>query len=147
LWASGSLRIPERIGPMSTKSGQRVSYRSMSVLALVVGVICIALQFIPGWELISFMLSVAVLGGLIGAGNSYEEQDRQQLGRSYKTAFEWLLLVMMAVYALIEFAKWLSIAEGSVMLLDGHWPGFVLALMCVLMGLAGFQRRSSESST
>jgi hypothetical protein len=131
---------------MSTKNGQRVSYRSMSILALSVGVICIALQFVQGWELLIFMLSIAVLGGLMGVSNTYEEQDRQQLGRSYKTVFEWLLLVMMAAYAFIEIAKWLSIAEGAVALLNVHWPGFVLAMMCALMGLAGFQRKNGEGS-
>jgi hypothetical protein len=129
---------------MSTKSVQRVSYRSMSLLALIVGIVCIVFQFVPGWELLSFMLSVAILGSLIGASNSYEEQDRQQLGQSYKNVFEWLLLVMMAVYAFIELAKWLSGSEGAVTLLNGHWPGFVLAVMCALMGFAGFQRRNKE---
>lgn len=125
---------------MCTKNVRSVSYRFMSILALTVGVICIAIQFLPGWEILSFMLSVAVLGGLIGGSNGYEEQDRQQLRRSYKTAYEWLLLVVMAAYAFIEFSKWLPI-EKTVVFINGHWPGLILAMMCALMGIAGFQKK------
>lgn len=116
----------------------------MIVLALITGLFGIALQFMPGWEIISFMLSVAVLGGLIGGSNGYEERDRQQLGRSYKTAYEWLLLTIMAAFAFLELSKWLTI-EGMVIFFNGHWPGLILATMCFLMGLAGFQKtRSGE---
>jgi hypothetical protein len=89
--------------PMSTKNERRVNYHFMIVLALSVGVFCIVFQFMPGWELLSFMLSVAVLGGLIGGNNGYDDQDRQQLGRTYKTAYEWLLLILLAAYPSSSF--------------------------------------------
>jgi hypothetical protein len=49
----------------------------------------------PDFEFFSFFLSVPVLGGLISGSSGYEEQDRQQLRRSYKPAYEGLLLIIM----------------------------------------------------
>ena len=124
---------------MSIKNESKVSYQSMAILALIVGLLCIVLQFIPGWELLAFMLSVAVFGGLVGGSRAYDERDRQQLGRSYKTAYEWLLLVVMAAYALIELSQWLHM-EAAAVFLNGHWPGLMIAAMCALMGIAAFRQ-------
>ena len=119
----------------------------MSILALIIGGIGILLQFMSGWEFFTFFLSVPVLGGLIGGNGGYEEQDRQQLCQSYKTAYEWLLLVIMAAYAFIELSKWLDPTNGAFNFLNGHWCGLMFAVMCALMGIAGIQGKSSERST
>ena len=131
---------------MSIKNVRRVNYRTMLVLALIAGGFSIAFQFMPDGEILSFMLSVSALGGLIAGSKDYEERDRQQLRQSYKTAYEWLLLAIMAAYAFIVLFRWLTIMEGVVIFLNGHWPGLVISIMCLLMGLAGFQRTGSESS-
>lgn len=131
---------------MNIRTRPRADYRFMRTLAVLVGLIAIVLQFLPGWELLSFMLSLAVLGGLIGGTDSYEEPDRQQLARSYKTAYEGLLLVMMAALACLEFLRLLPILPEAVNRVNGHWPGLVIATMCVLIGLAGFQRRGGSGS-
>ena len=127
---------------MNTKKRRVVGYQAMIILAVVVGVFGILFQFMPGWEFLSFLLSVVVLGGLIGGSKDYEERGRQKLERSYKTTIEWLLLIIMAAYAFIELSRWLPI-DGAVMFLNGHWPGFVLAMMCLLMGIAGFRKGSA----
>ena len=119
----------------------------MSILAIIVGGIGIILQFMPDWEFFTFFLSVPVLGGLIGGNSGYEEQDRQQLRQSYKTAYEGLLLVIMFAYAFIELSKWLAPTNGAFNFLNGHWCGLMFAVMCALMGIAGIQGKSSERST
>jgi hypothetical protein len=131
---------------MNIKTGRSVNYHTMIVLALIAGVFGIAFQFMPDGELLSFMLSVAALGGLIGGSNDYEERDRHQLKQSFKTAYEWLLLVMMAVYAYIMLSRWLTMMDGVVIFLNSHWPGLVISIMCLLMGLAGFHRTRSEGA-
>jgi len=131
---------------MNIKTGRRVNYHTMNVLALIAGVFGIAFQFMPDGESLSFMLSVAALGGLIGGSNDYEERDRQQLKQSFKTAYEWLLLAIMAVYAYIILSRWLIMIDGAVIFLNSHWPGLIISFMCLLMGLAGFQRTSREGS-
>jgi hypothetical protein len=131
---------------MNIKNEQRMSYRSMIVLALFAGGLGIVLQLMPDGELLAFMLSVAVLGALMGGSNAYNERDRQRLRQSYKTAYEWLLLAIMAIYAFIVFSRWLSIIEGVAIFFNNHWPGLVISMMCIFMGMAGLQRIRSESS-
>jgi uncharacterized membrane protein (DUF4010 family) len=123
-----------------------VTYRSILVLAVVVGVAGIALQFLPDFELITFMLALAVLGGLVGGAESYEERGRQQLDRSYKTAFEWMLLVVLIAYALVELSDWVGIFEGAAQFLNAHWPGLMVSFMCGLLGIAGLRRQSIETT-
>ena len=127
------------------KNERSVNYRTMSVLALIAGGFGIAVQFMPDGEILAFMVSTAALGGLIGGSNAYNERDRQQLGQSYKIAYEWLLLTIMFAYAFIVFSRWLSILEGLAIFLNSHWPGLVISVMCMLMGMAGFQRIRSFS--
>jgi hypothetical protein len=131
---------------MDKKNKFKVSYRSMSILAIIVGGFGIIFQFMPDWEFFSFFLSVPVLGGLISGSSGYEEQDRQQLRKSYKIAYEGLLLVIMVAYAFIESSKWLAPATGAFNFLNAHWCGLIFAVMCALMGIAGIQGKNSEGS-
>ena len=132
---------------MKIKNGRRVNYRTMNVVALIAGGLGIAFQFMPDGGILSFMVSVGALGGLIGGNKDYEERDRQQLKHSYKIAYEWLLLAIMAVYAFILISKWLTNMEGAVVFLNSHWPSLIISIMCLLMGIAGFYRTRSEGST
>jgi hypothetical protein len=131
---------------MNTKNRRRVNYHTMIVLALVAGVFGIVFQFMPDGGSLSFMVSVVALGGLVGGSKDYEERDRQQLRRSYKTAYEWLLLAVMVAYAFILISSWLNIMEEAVIFLNSHWPGLIISVMCLLMGIAGFHRTRSEDS-
>jgi hypothetical protein len=132
---------------MKITNGRRVNYQTMIVVALIAGGLGIVFQFLSDGEILSFMVSVSALGGLIGGSKGYEERDRQQLRQSYKTAFEWLLLAIMTVYAFLMLSSWLTILEGAVIFLNSHWPGLIIPLMCLLMGIAGFSRTRIEGST
>lgn len=118
----------------------------MLVLAIIAGTFGIAIQFMPDGELLAFMVSSAALGGLIGGANAYNEREHQELLQSYKTAYEWLFLVIMVTYALIVLSRWLNIMPEVVIFINSHWPGLVIAMMCLLMGTAGLQQRHNESS-
>ncbi len=131
---------------VNTNNRRLVSYRTGIILALVAGAFGIAVQFLPDGELLSFMVSCAALGGLIGGANAYNEQERQQLSRSYKTAYEWLLLAIMTAYALIVLSSWWNTIAGVASFINRHWPGLAIAMMCLLMGMAGFQRNRAESA-
>jgi hypothetical protein len=133
-----------KVQMMNKKNERKVSYRSMIIMAIIVGVFGILLLFIQGWEFFSYFLTLPVLGGLIGGSKDYEERDRQQLERSYKTTVEWLLLLSMAAYAFVEFSKWLHFFEGTLIFMNGHWPSIILSSICFFMGISGFQRTHSE---
>ena len=123
-----------------------VTYRFMIIFAIVVGIIGIAILFLPDSDLLSFMLTLAFLGGLIGGENSYDEQDRQRLQQSYKPAFEWLLLVLLAAFAFIACSKWFGIGGGVIIFLNSHWPSLIVSVMCILLGIAGYQKLVGEGS-
>jgi hypothetical protein len=138
--------MAERMARVNTNQGRRVSYRTGVILALIAGASGIALQLLPDGEILSFMVSSAALGGLIGGAKAYNERERQQLSQSYKIAYEWLLLVIMSAYAWIVLARWLNIMAGAASFINGHWPGLVISVMCLLMGMAGLQRNGNESA-
>jgi hypothetical protein len=132
---------------MSGKPNLRLDFHFMAVLAVVVGAVAIALQWVPGFELLSFVLSVAVLGGLMSGRPTDDDKARRRLAGSYKAAFEWLFLIVLAAYALIELSRWLPIA-GVTSSLNAHWPGVLLAIMCLVMGIAALRReRQTQHST
>ena len=130
---------------MNSRGKPIVSYHFMLILAIIVGIVGIALLFLPDFELLALMLTLAVLGGLIGGTNGYEEKDRQRLKDGYKSAFEWLLLVLLAAFALIEGSRWFGVIEGTVIFLNEHWPVLILSVMCILIGISGFQRKTGEN--
>ena len=127
---------------MTTKTGPRFGYQAFVILAVVVGVFGIVSQFFPGWDFMPFIMSFAVITALIAGSKAYEDQERQKLERSYKIAIEWLLMTLFAAFVFIESSRWLPI-EGAVVFLNGHWPGFLIAIICLLMGIAGFQKSSA----
>ena len=131
---------------MNTKTGIVVNFQFMAVLAIIVGLAGIVLQFLPGFGLLTFVLTVAVLGGLISGNDQNEKRAIQQPEQSYKLALEWLLLTFMAAYAVIEVSKWFNIFEPAAAFLNDHWTGLTLALMCCVMGIAVLQNASKAGS-
>lgn len=128
---------------METKTGRTATYQVLCVLAVAVGLVSVGVQFVPGWELLAFMLSLAAIGGLVGGRNQYEALERERLDGSYKPAYEWLLLILMVAYAFNALAGWLPV-EGVTQAVSGHWPGLMIALVCMLLGLAGFRSLSDK---
>lgn len=123
----------------------KVTYRFMSILAVIAGSVGILLQFTSLGDL-TLILAVPVLGGLIGGRNDYEPKERLQLERSFQVAFEWLLLVLLFAYAFVLLSKWLFIIEGAVGFLNSHWPILTISTMCLLMGISGSMKMPGEVS-
>jgi len=125
---------------MNSRKKPVVNYQFMLILVIITGIIGIVLLFLPDFDLLALMLTLAVLGGLIGGTDGYEEPDRERLTHGYKSAFEWMLLVLLLAFALIEGARWFSVIEGTAVFLNEHWPSLIISVMCILMGISGFQR-------
>lgn len=114
-----------------------INYRFMNILLIIVGAISMALLFLPGFDILSFLLALSVLGGLMSQKNNYAEQDRRHLQQSVMTAVEWLLLILLAAFALIASSRWLGMADGVVSFLSDRWPSLIVSVMCVLLGVTG----------
>jgi hypothetical protein len=141
------IRLQERMVRVNINHERRVSYHTMIVLAVIAGAFSIAVQFMPDGEILGLMLSMAALGGLVGGSNAYTERERRQLSQSYKTAFEWLLLAILVAYVIILNSRWLNGIQGMASFLNNHWPVLVLSTMCLLMGIAGFQKMRDGNSS
>jgi hypothetical protein len=131
---------------MNTKKRMVINYHFMLIFTLIVGIIGIALLLIPDFELLAFMLTVSALGGLIGGSDGYEERDQQLLEKSYKKVFEWMFLFTLAAFAFLALSRFLVVLGGAVVFLNNHWPGLIISMMCILMGIAGFQGKIRRSS-
>ena len=127
------------------KTQRPISYHAMTLLAVMFGAISLALHLLHGMELVSFILSVASVGGLVGGRPGYSEAERQQLTRSFQTVFEAQLLMMMAAYAFILVAAGLPLLSTVVVFLNARWPSLVISLMCLLLGLAGLRPAPVEN--
>jgi hypothetical protein len=119
-----------------------VTYQSMIVFTIAVGIVGIVLLLLPDFDLLSMVLSCAALGGLIGGEPGYENQDRRRLAQSYKPAFEWMLLVLLAAFAFKAGSEWSGLGAGAAGFLDAHWPSLMVSAMCILLGGAGLQKQS-----
>ncbi len=112
----------------------KMTYRFMAGLVIVVGVLGIISQFIPGFEDFSIFLLLAVLGGWIGGSKDYEALEQRQLERSYKAGVEGLLLVVLVAYALIVLSRGLPFLAGAAAFLNYHWPTFVSLVPVRIVG-------------
>jgi hypothetical protein len=122
---------------MRTWTSSGIHLRTLSGIAVVVGVTSLGLQFLPGWELLAVVNSVVVLGSLVATADA-------PAGRlapwSFRWAYEWLLLAGLTAYCFQQLARHLPLAGQVALLLDAHGPGLALATMCLLLGLAGLRQ-------
>jgi hypothetical protein len=52
----------------------------------------------------------------------------------------------MFAYALIEILRRLNI--GLILnIVNSHWPGLIIAIMCLLLGINGLQRKQINGNT
>ncbi len=131
---------------MNINDGRRVRYHTMIVLAVIAGAFSIAIHFLPDGEILAFMVSLAALGGLIAGSDAYTERDCRHLSQSYKRSYEWLLFAVMVAYAIILNSRWLNMIEGVAIFLNSHWPSLIISMMCLFLGMAGFQKMRNENS-
>lgn len=114
-----------------------VTYRHMLILAVVAGLMGLALLAMADGEMLAVVLAVGAIGSLIGGTAGYAPGERQLLARTYQTAFEWLLLELMVAYAFIVLTNWLGVLGGAVAFINLHWPPVMLTVMSLGLGAAG----------
>jgi hypothetical protein len=133
---------------MDKKNGPKVTYRIMAILAVVVGVAIFVVQFLPGPATeMAVLLCPVMLGGLIGGAGDYRAHERAALDRSYRKTFEWLFLIVFCTYALLMLSRWLIPLEAAAAFLGSTWPGLMLSVMCMLMGITGLWGLRLQRST
>lgn len=131
---------------MKTKKLFVYNYRSMIVITLVCGVMSIAFQLFEGFELISFMLAAVGIGSLIGGGKVSAKTEPQLPEKSFKTAFEWLLFIIMAAMIFLMTSNGFRVFPKANDFLSTHWPGLMLSVMCIVLAISGLRKTNRSQS-
>lgn len=129
---------------METIKRKTFDSHEMSLMAIIVGVVSIGILFIPGFELLAYMLTVVAIAGLLGGGRNIPNQNQFLQADRFKKAFEALLLIIMAVYGFIVISNGFGVLTGAVLFINNHWPALMLSMMCIVLGLAGVKKSETH---
>jgi hypothetical protein len=126
---------------MTARKQQTESQRPRLLMGLLVfaGLFGMLIQFIMAdSEMLAFMIAAAAVGGLVGAGRQFDERQQQLLSQAFSAAFQWLLLVLLAVSAFYAGLAALHISSGLASFISAHWTGLTVSGMSLLLGIAGY---------
>ncbi|MFN8448832.1 MAG: hypothetical protein U0521_09635 [Anaerolineae bacterium] len=113
--------------------------RLMMGLLVFAGLFGMVIQFImPDSEMLAFMVGAAAVGGLVGAGRQFEEREQLLLSQAFSSAFQWLLVVLLAVSAFYAGLAALHLSSGLATFVSAHWTGLMVSGMCLVLGIAGY---------
>jgi hypothetical protein len=123
---------------------RKFTSRSMLILVLVAGVMGIILQIMPDGDLLIFMITTAVVAGLVGSAKDFDERENHLLLQSFSSAFQWLFMAIYFVFALKVLLQALNLGAVVIGFLGGHWLGLTASGMCILLGIAGLRNFKIE---
>ena len=131
---------------MNTKKRFFYNYRAMIIITLICGFMSIIMQLFAGFELPGFMLAVVGIGSFWGNSKGIASSERQLPEKSFKTAFEWLLLIMMAAMAFLMISNGYRVLPKANDFLSTHWPGLMLSVMCIVLAISGLRKTNPAQS-
>jgi uncharacterized membrane protein len=131
---------------MNTKKRFVMSYRMMIIFSLVAGAVSIGLHLVEGFELLGFMLAVSGIATLFGVNKVAIDSQPSLPEKSFKTAFEWLLLIMMAAMAFLMISNGYRVLPKANDFLSTHWPGLMLSVMCIVLAISGLRKTNPAQS-
>lgn len=122
----------------SVKYRQRIA-PTLIWVTLFAGISGFIYQFMADGIHLTFMVSIAAMGGLVGASKDFDERDRQLLWQSYARSFEYLFVAIFFVYVLMVLAEWLHLGSGMIGFINGHWISMLVSAMCIILGSVGLR--------
>ncbi|PKO02384.1 MAG: hypothetical protein CVU43_08120 [Chloroflexi bacterium HGW-Chloroflexi-5] len=131
---------------MNTKKRFFYNYRAMIIITLICGFMSIIMQLFAGFELPGFMLAVVGIGSFWGNSKGIASSEPQLPEKSFKTAFEWLLLIMMAAMAFLMISNGYRVLPKANDFLSTHWPGLMLSVMCIVLAISGLRKTNPAQS-
>lgn len=131
---------------MDTKKPFVYNYQMMIVFALMCGVFSIVVQFFDGFEAIGLVLATSGMASLIGGAKGKADSEPHLLEKSYKTSFEWLLLIFMFAFAFLMTSNSFHVFIGANEFINAHWPGLVLSVMCIVLAISGLRKTNPTQS-
>ena len=68
-----------------------------------------------------------------------DEREHQLLYQAYGMTFTGFFFALMIAYSIIEWFRYLGVAQGVVDFLNTHWLGLTWSLISLLLGTAGLR--------
>lgn len=131
---------------MITKTQFVYTYKMMIVFSLFSGVMSFAIQFLEGFELLGFLLAVTGMGGLFGGERGKEASGPRLMEKSFKLAFEWLIMILMLAFTFLVFSNIFHIFVGANDFINAHWPGLMLSVVCIVLASSGLRKLNQPQS-
>jgi Ca2+/H+ antiporter len=122
------------------------NFRTMIVIALISGFMSIIIQLFDGFEGLGFLLAVTGMSGLFGGIQEKADKDPRLPAKSFKTAFECLLLVMMVAMVFLMISNGYRVFPKANDFLSTHWPGLTLSVMCIVLAISGLRQSNQTQS-
>lgn len=131
---------------MRTEKKFVYSYKMMIVFSLYCGVMSLVAQLFEGFEAIGLVLAASGIAGLSGVWKGKTPSVPHLAEKCYKMTFEWLLLIMMAAMAFLMTSNGFKVFPKANDFLSTHWPGLVLSVMCIVLGISGLRKPDQTPS-
>jgi hypothetical protein len=113
--------------------------RMLLAITLLAGILGLFFLLMPDGMMLTFLVTIASIGGLAGSRKTFDERENQLIWQSYASAFETLFMVVYAAYAFVVFSGWLGVGTEITAFANARWPGLVASAMCILVGLTGLR--------
>lgn len=126
---------------MTARNQQSRNQRPRLLMGLLVfaGLFGLVVQaLMPDGEMLAFMTGLAGVGGLVAAGQKCDEREQQLISQAFSSAFQWLLIVLLFISAFYATLTALNLSSELALFLNEHWTGFMVSVMCLLLGIAGY---------
>lgn len=122
------------------------NYRAMIIIALICGFMSIIMQLFAGFELPGFMLAVVGIGSFWGNSKGIASSEPQLPEKSFKTAFEWLILITMFAMVFLVISNGYRVFGKANDFLSTHWPLLMLSVMCIVLAISGLRKTNQPQS-
>lgn len=114
--------------------------KSTMIIVLWAGLIGIAVQFNDSVKNLAIWLGVLNVFCLAITSREYfDEREQQLLHQSFSSAFQWLGILLLVTFWILQASESLGIAENVALFINSHWIGLTVSLMATMLGLIGLR--------
>lgn len=114
--------------------------KSMMIIVLWTGLLGIAVQFNDSVKNLAIWLGVLNVFCLaITSQRYFDEREQQLLHQSFSSAFQWLAVLLLVTFGILQASESLGIIENVALFINSHWIGLAVSLMAAMLGMIGLR--------
>lgn len=111
----------------------------ISVTSLAAGVTGFFYQFMADGTFLTFLVCMVALLGFGNNRKDLDERDIKLLEQSYSQAFMGVFGVVLLVFLFQLYFGKLPFAAEIIAVINAHWTGIMVSIMCIFIGIAGIR--------